>query len=271
MSWAAAINVGGQLLGGLFGRRSAKKEAKRQAALERTQFVRLREAAELGGFNPLTVLRSTGGQGFQQTSGALASGSFIANALGNIGGILGDALDPMTRKREQLELDLLSSQVKIAQGEVGRMAQPSFNAPLARVSPSESAGRGNTFVASSPNVAASSPALAWDIPEAQTNTVTSPVRGWERRPGATDAENFEAAYGEGPSFFAGWAEWVADAGHNWRERNWRIQREWRDRPPLVRIPQFVRDDPWGVRGGAPRPAALSRLPEPHQPRPYGTW
>lgn len=64
---------------------AAKKqaEAERAQSLEDTslQYMRLRDAAELGGFNPLSVLRA-GGSGIPNPTPALSSKAFVADALG---------------------------------------------------------------------------------------------------------------------------------------------------------------------------------------------
>lgn len=74
----------------LIGARKQKKEQSKinaQARVDRAnQFVDLREAAVKAGFNPLTVLRATGGAGFgpmneqASTNGLLASADFLAAA-----------------------------------------------------------------------------------------------------------------------------------------------------------------------------------------------
>jgi hypothetical protein len=56
---AAAIMGGGQMIGAQLSRDAAKRERD-------NHFVNLRESARRGGFNPLTVLRATGGGGYGQ-------------------------------------------------------------------------------------------------------------------------------------------------------------------------------------------------------------
>lgn len=57
---STVLSVGGSLLGGLFGDRSAKKAVAQQRAWaledQSMQWVRHREASERGGFNPLATL-----------------------------------------------------------------------------------------------------------------------------------------------------------------------------------------------------------------------
>lgn len=54
----AFITGGLQLLGGILGGKSRQREVARQNELEMQKFVRLRQAAEAGGFHPLEALRS---------------------------------------------------------------------------------------------------------------------------------------------------------------------------------------------------------------------
>lgn len=80
------ISVGGSLLGGLFGNSSKKKAAAQERAWaledQREQFVRMRAAAEKGGFNPLAVLGAAPGSGMvAQTSAPVSTfGSSIAES-----------------------------------------------------------------------------------------------------------------------------------------------------------------------------------------------
>ena len=63
--------------------RSAAKAQRAQAVGDQAeQFVRLRDAAEKAGFNPLTALRANPTGGMVNPTPALASGSFITDALG---------------------------------------------------------------------------------------------------------------------------------------------------------------------------------------------
>ncbi|WP_318761689.1 hypothetical protein [Aminobacter niigataensis] len=65
--------------------------------------MKMRKNAEAGGFNPLTALRAGGGAGFTTThSPALASGQFIAEAIGGIGNAIA-SIDPMRDQTAKLE------------------------------------------------------------------------------------------------------------------------------------------------------------------------
>lgn len=66
----------------------------------------MRENAEAAGFNPLTALRAGGGAGFTTThQPALASGDFIAQAIGGIGNAIA-SIDPMRDATAKLEYEI---------------------------------------------------------------------------------------------------------------------------------------------------------------------
>jgi hypothetical protein len=65
---------------------------------------KLRKEAEAAGFNPLTVLRATGGQGFNKgSSGALASASFWSSFANSAGQIAGQ-FDPLRKAQREANL-----------------------------------------------------------------------------------------------------------------------------------------------------------------------
>lgn len=116
---SAIIGGVGNLLGGIFGRKSAKKAAARERAQaledDRLRFQRTAEAAELGGYNPLTALGLGGsGLGGNMPSGGLAPLTAAAFTQDMIQGVSrelsGEA--SIERQREQLGLDLAKLQIE---------------------------------------------------------------------------------------------------------------------------------------------------------------
>lgn len=88
----------------LIGASAAGKAAK--ASQRGTDLKKLRKEAEAAGFNPLTVLRASGGQGFNKgSSGALASASFWSS-FANSAGQIAAQFDPHKRKMQRLDLDI---------------------------------------------------------------------------------------------------------------------------------------------------------------------
>lgn len=160
------IPVVGNLLGGLFGNKSAKKAAAQQRALaledQREQFVRLRAAAEKGGFNPLAVLGANPGAGMVNPT-PVSSNNYMGSAIAESSLLVADKLaqskaaslgrtvedlnrqkDILTRKLTQ---NTLRPKVPGVYGIGGANASPSFSA----VRPSPSTGaitdlRGNSVV-----------------------------------------------------------------------------------------------------------------------------
>lgn len=97
-------NIGplAQVGSALIGAKAASDSAK--ASDSSTDLKKLRAEAEAAGFNPLTVLRATGGQGFNKgSSGALASASFWSS-FANSAAQIATQFDPMEKRRKQLDM-----------------------------------------------------------------------------------------------------------------------------------------------------------------------
>jgi hypothetical protein len=100
--------VGGAIGGGLD---SAYAKSEQSKANKHNPLAKLRRQAEEAGFNPLTVLRATGGQGFQNGSSAiLASGSFWAN-FGNISQQIATQFDPHKQMMRRYDADIAKETV----------------------------------------------------------------------------------------------------------------------------------------------------------------
>lgn len=105
---AAALPAGLNLLGGLLGN---KKQPEPETKFE---YGKMRAAAEAAGFNPLTVLKATGGAPTSVSNPvpALSSAAVIANALGTGAQAFFDAQpDPLQQERDRLEIDLMRKQM----------------------------------------------------------------------------------------------------------------------------------------------------------------
>jgi hypothetical protein len=122
----------GSALAGLIGGRDKgvqrwqiRQYGETQRAEQRRNLVNLRTSAEAAGFNPLTVLRATGGSlpGTATPSGALSSSSAFRMALADgvrsgIGTLLSH--DPMAAERDALEQGLMREQIATLQYERSR-------------------------------------------------------------------------------------------------------------------------------------------------------
>lgn len=75
----------------------------------RTNFKQLRDDALAAGFNPLTALRATGGQGHTIQTQAISSKEFLRNALVD-GATAAVNYDPLAKRRQQLEIEILEAE-----------------------------------------------------------------------------------------------------------------------------------------------------------------
>ena len=122
--WGEIISAGASLLGGLFG---GKK--KNQQTTTRINYQQMADDAAAAGFNPLTAIRNGGSAGFTTTTSPTVSA--MPEVLGNLGGILGDALgkklDPIEAKKREIDTVLLDRQLR--QLKEGPQLPASFKTP----------------------------------------------------------------------------------------------------------------------------------------------
>lgn len=119
----------GKLALSAFGAVQKSKAANAQADASQTDLKKLVKDAESAGFNPLTVLRATGGQGFNKgSSGALASATFWGN-FANAGVSALNEFDPYNQKRKELDmqqsvanLDNTKTSTAYTKGLIGQLA-----------------------------------------------------------------------------------------------------------------------------------------------------
>ena len=119
----------GKLALAAFGASQSAKAAKEQYKSSQTDLKKLRDDAQAAGFNPLTVLRATGGQGFNKgSSGALASATFWGN-FANAGVSALNEIDPYNQKRKELDmqqsvanLDNIKTSTAYTKGLIGQLA-----------------------------------------------------------------------------------------------------------------------------------------------------
>lgn len=106
------------LISGVLGIFGAKKKRKQSMSDAKKQFSRLREAAERGGFNPLTALQATGTGGFANLPSSappLASLDFIRDGLTGISDELtGEAAE--RRATDRFNRELAELQLEKARG-----------------------------------------------------------------------------------------------------------------------------------------------------------
>lgn len=217
-----ALGIGGQLLGGLLGNRSAKKAAAQQRAWaledQRMQWVRHREASELGGFNPLATLGM--GQGVAATP--VSSNNYMGDAVASAGLMLADSVaktraaqagrqvEDLNRQREILQRKLRDATIRPTVPGIFDRAR-NFGIPPAPTG--------------APNVQASGTS---DVPDDQLGTVNVPDPKldranpgyfggltWEATPGFSPGQTWEDRYGDTPlNWPIAMGQMSADIGYN---------------------------------------------------------
>lgn len=123
---AKTVVAGAAALGGAL---SSRQQAKAEAAANTTDLVALRARAKEAGFNPLTVLQATGGQGFASQP--------IPSFLSALGSQVGTFSQTYYEIDRQENLDAQAGQLAQAQIEnmnasTKRLQQPVLQAPAAR-------------------------------------------------------------------------------------------------------------------------------------------
>jgi len=102
---AALIGGGSQLLGGLLGKgKKVEWDFQEKERMENERFKWLVKGAQNAGFNPLSVLRSTGGQSgnYQTTQSPLGARAAVGEAIKTFGGTYAqDAIQRATEERAQ--------------------------------------------------------------------------------------------------------------------------------------------------------------------------
>ena len=205
----AGISAGSSLLGGLLGRSSAKKEARRArkwaAHREDTRLQRLRKDADAAGVNVLTALRGGAGAGGYVTHAPSLGGDTIASALG----LAGDALargvqaafdyDPLDERRSNLELEIQEATLRNLNQQMSGLGA----APVATGMTRTSAGGGVLGGTSTP-----------DIGRTSVTNPHNPSSGWRVNPDYLDAQAFEERYGDIVQQFAGVRNAIADFQYN---------------------------------------------------------
>ncbi|KQZ96898.1 hypothetical protein ASD74_06485 [Rhizobium sp. Root564] len=105
--WGELLTSGASLLGGLFGSK------KKQTTTSEVDYSKMAANAQAAGFNPLTAIRNGGSAGFTTTTSPTISA--MPEVLGNLGGILGNALDkkldPIEAKKREIDTILLDRQL----------------------------------------------------------------------------------------------------------------------------------------------------------------
>lgn len=232
--WAPLISAGAGLLGKIFG---GDDEQKTTSEID---YVKLRENAERAGFNPLTALRAGGGAGFTTTHHpALASGSYIADAVGGIADAIAQ-IDPMRDATAKLEYELKQATLANLQADTAQR----LNATRAIGGVPVSTGARNVAVISP--LAAGLPLS----PTVETPTLTNPYSvqsGIPVDPNIPDAAAAEERYGDVAGSVwgigVGFYDWLYGVRNSTVPKGYSEQKFYA--PGLARKPVKARDSaPW---------------------------
>lgn len=107
MAWGEIAAAGISAIASLFGGK------KKQTTTSEVDYSKMAANAQAAGYNPLTAIRNGGSAGFTTTTSPTISA--MPEVLGNLGGILGNALDkkldPIEAKKREIDTILLDRQL----------------------------------------------------------------------------------------------------------------------------------------------------------------
>lgn len=197
---STGLQVGGRLLGGLFGRKS-ERDAQRAAIAQRnwaadredTQIQRMAEDADAAGINRLVALRGGGSAGYAQTHMPILSGNAVATAAhGAAAGLAAGVqaafdYNPLDEQRAMIEMELMQAQI-------GRINQDMALDTRLGENPTAT---GSRFSSTVPGGADTAVTLAnGGQREPGRRMVTNPHNAGTVNPEYIDAEMCEARYGD---------------------------------------------------------------------------
>jgi hypothetical protein len=135
MGWIGGLSAGAKLsmassvVSGLSSYAAAKAQRKQAIADQDLQFVRMRNAAQRAGFNPLTVLRATGGQGFTGLPVISKAAAFGNMATGIFDAVRQSPVDKyneeireLEKKQREADLELTPLRGKLMKAQIDSMA-----------------------------------------------------------------------------------------------------------------------------------------------------
>lgn len=128
LSAATKLTMASSVVSGLSSYAAAKQQRKQAIADQDNQYVRMRNAAQRAGFNPLTVLRNTGGQGFTglpviskaAAFGNMATGIFDAVRQAPIDKY-NEEIRELEKQQRQAELALMPARGKLMKAELNQL------------------------------------------------------------------------------------------------------------------------------------------------------
>jgi hypothetical protein len=114
LSTASKLSIASSVIGGAASYAAAKKQRKQAISDQDLQYVRMRNAAQLAGFNPLTVLRATGGQGFTGLPVISKAAAFGNMATGIFDAVRQSPIDKYNKEVRELDKQERKADLEIA-------------------------------------------------------------------------------------------------------------------------------------------------------------
>lgn len=132
--------IAAAVVGGLFSYKAAQEQRKQAIADQDNQYVRMRNAAQRAGFNPLTVMRATGGQGFTGLPVISRAAAFGNMAAGIFDAVRQSPIDKyneeireLEKKQRKADLELMPIRGKLMKAQLEQIrSQQTKGVPEAR-------------------------------------------------------------------------------------------------------------------------------------------
>jgi hypothetical protein len=131
LSAASKLSIAGTVVNGLLSYKSAKQQRKQAISDQDNQYVRMRNAAQRAGFNPLTVMRATGGQGFTGLPTISKAAAFGNAAAGILDAVRQSPIDKYNKqvrdleiKQRKADLELMPMRGKLMKAQLEQIMKP---------------------------------------------------------------------------------------------------------------------------------------------------
>lgn len=219
---APLVGIAGQFLQGIFNRNAANRERQQSIEDVRQQFVRLREAAELGGYNPLAVL------GMGSGIPASRSGAYMGSAIADSALMMADSMQrngeaSRASRVSALEMANADLQERLTRATLRPTVGGVYQRPAVLSHPMAGGGNASQLSAAvdgggaggyGPRVVPVGPASSDSATLPPTNELYLLGQPFYPRSGTSDFQSFSDRYGEdfgSPGWFAGWGSFAVDA------------------------------------------------------------
>lgn len=124
LSTASKLQIASTVVSGAASYAAAKQQRKQAMSDQDNQYVRMRNAAQRAGFNPLTVMRLTGGQGFTGLPTISKAAAFGNAAAGIFDAVKNNPIDKYYEQIRKLDLDQRQTTLSIDKKQLEQMSKP---------------------------------------------------------------------------------------------------------------------------------------------------